>query len=64
MKKQKYYRKESDTLTEVTKFIEDGRTRFVEDELEAMKVIKEKGCGYYYPVYNDEGKTIGFGIPK
>ena len=52
----------TDTGFEITKFVGNKRTIFVETRDEARKLTER--VGYYYAVLDSKKNIIGFGIPK
>lgn len=47
----------------VTKFIKEGKTFFVESKENAI-IIANQIRSYFYPVHNDKSKHVGLVIPK
>ena len=52
----------TDTGIEVTKLVENEKTKVVETRAEAVKLTER--IGYYYPLLDAKKNIIGFGIPK
>ena len=52
----------TDTGIEITKLVENEKTKFVETRAEAILLTQR--IGYYYPVLDSKKNIIGFGIPK
>ena len=52
----------TDTGFEVTQFIKDEKTKFVETREEAKKITEK--FGYFYTVIDVKKNIIGFAIPK
>jgi hypothetical protein len=47
---------------EVTKYVANERTKFVESRAEALKLTKK--AGYFYMVFDVKKNAIGYGIPN
>ena len=47
---------------EVTEFVKNEKTKFVETREEAIKLTQR--VGYFYPILDVKKSIIGFGIPK
>jgi hypothetical protein len=52
----------TDTGIEVTKLVENEKTKVVETRAEAVKLTEK--VGYFYTVLDAKKNVIGFGIPK
>lgn len=52
----------TDTGFEVTKLVEQGITKFVENREEAKQLTER--VGYFYTVLDSKKGIIGYGIPK
>ena len=52
----------NDEKLDVSKFVNDGKTAIVATKEEAIE--RTKKAGYFYPVYDNDQKFIGYGIPK
>ena len=52
----------TDTGLEVTEFVKNERTKFVETKEEAVKLTQR--VGYFYPILDVRKNIIGYGIPK
>ena len=47
---------------EVTKYVANKRTKFVESREEAIKLTEK--VGYFYMIFDVNKKAIGYGIPN
>lgn len=47
---------------EVTKYVANKRTKFVETREEALKLTQN--VGYFYMIFDVKKNAIGYGIPK
>lgn len=47
---------------EVTKYVNNKKTKFVESRLEAIKLTEK--VGYFYEVFDVKKNAIGYGIPN
>ena len=47
---------------EVTKYVNNKKTKFVESRLEALKLTEK--VGYFYMVFDVKKNAIGYGIPN
>ncbi len=52
----------TDTGLEVTEFVKNEKTKFVETKEEAVKLTQR--FGYFYTVLDAKKNIIGYGIPK
>lgn len=52
----------NDSRVKINDFVKNKRTRLFNDELEAEKHAKVNNT-YHYDVYDDKGKSVGFGVP-
>ena len=52
----------NETGFEITQFVKDKKTKFVETREEAVKLTQR--AGYFYTVLDVKKNIIGFGIPK
>ncbi len=52
----------TDTGLEVTEFVKNEKTKFVETKEEAVKLTQR--VGYFYTVLDAKKNIIGYGIPK
>ena len=62
MEKEKEVRMYTGTKVDVTERIKKGKTAFVKTIKEAIE--KTKRCSYYYEVFDENKKLIGYGITK
>lgn len=52
----------TDSRVLINEFVKQGRTKVFTDEIEAYRFAEDKNS-YYYDVYNDKGKSVGFAVP-